>query len=668
VYIHGKAELPLRSTSAYLDIEGIPGRQLHYLFGILIVADGAEVYRHFWVDAESDEIGAFVRFCEFAAGLSNATIFHYGSYEVKVIKGLKRRVGIEHSSLIDHVLGACHNVLSVVHHHCYFPTYSNRLKEIASFLGYKFDNPINSALRSVLFRERWENTTDDSLKEALIRYNRQDCEALKTICSFVTRSAALATERNTIPGSNEEVVSTDSLRKVGDGNRPIFRKAEFFCPEFEIVNKCAYFDYQRDRVVARTRRVPRRLSRHRAPRTKRQLSLATTVSENAKRCTACGSRQIIRERTFVRWVIDLKYYKTRIGVKEWQPRYVFGKYRCRKCREIFTCPNVPIVATSRAIYGHGLTSWCVYQNIVAKQSMLSVHRGLQDIFDLNVGAANMYRFRSKLAKYYSALRDEILATVLKANAVHIDETPVKLRKTTGYVWVVSSATEVCYIFRDTREGAFLQDLLGAYQGVLVSDFFTAYDSLNCPQQKCLIHLMRDINDDLRRDPYNNEMRSIAEPFGRLLKEIVLTIDRYGLRRRHLHKYVKSAERLCSSIADRQFTSPAATKYQHRFDKYRGKIFAFLEYDGVPWNNNNAEHAVHHFAKLRRFTDGTFTQESLQQLLVLLTVIQSCDYRGVDPLRFLLSGERQLGAISGSGGQRKAAGPTVTDFRRAETRA
>jgi hypothetical protein len=366
-------------------------------------------------------------------------------------------------------------------------------------------------------------------------------------------------------------------------------------------------------------------------------------------------------------VIDLKYYKTMIGVKKWQPRYVFVKYRCRKCHEIFTCPNAPIVATSRGRYGHGLMCWCVYHNIVAKQSMLSVHRGLQAIFDLNVGAANMYRFRSNLAKYYSPLRDEILATVLKANVVHIDETPVKLRKTTGYVWVVSSSTEVCYIFRDTREGAFLQDLLGEYQGVLVSDFFTAYDSLNCPQQKCLIHLMRDINDELRRDPYDKEMRSIAEPFGRLLKEIVLTIDRYGLRRRHLNKYVKQAENLCSAIVSRQFTSPAATKYQSRFEKYRHKIFAFLKYDEVPWNNNNAEHAVNHFAKLRRITDGTFTQGSLQQLLVLLTVIQTCHYRRLDPLRFLLSGERQFGAIIGSAGQRKAAGPTVEDFRGAESR-
>jgi predicted RecB family nuclease len=656
VYIHGKPQLPLAPASAYLDIESIPGRKLHYLFGMLTVTDGVESYYPFWVEDASDEVAVFITFCQFVAALSDTTlVFHYGNYEAKVLKAMARRLGDEHVVLVDRALASCRNVLSVIHRHCYFPTYSNSLKDVASFLGYRFDNPIGSGLRSIMFRERWERTADDELKGALIRYNRQDCEALRTICAFVSKSAVLATERSTFSGNNEEVVSTDSLRKVGEGNRPIFRKAEFSCPEFEVVNKCAYFDYQRDRVFARTRRVPRNLNGHRAPKTERRLSLATTVSQTCKRCTACGSRNIICEKKFVRWIIDLKYYKTKIGVKKWQPRYLFLHYRCQKCRELLICPNVPFVASSRAIYGHGLMCWCVYHNIVGKQSMLSVHRGLRDIFNLNIHCQNMYRFRSTLSKHYGGLRDEILATILKSNVVHIDETPVKLRKTTGYVWVVSSATEVCYIFRDTREGGFLQGLLGAYDGVLVSDFFTAYDSLNCPQQKCLIHLMRDLNDDLRKDPYNQEMRSIAEPFGRLLKEIVLAIDRYGLRRRHLHKYARPAEKLCSTIAERQFTSANAAKYQNRFDKYRDKIFAFLQYDGVPWNNNNAEHAIHHFAKIRRFTDGTFTRDSLQQLLVLLTVIQTCEYRRVNPLRFLLSGDHQLRGMRDSDCDRKGDG-------------
>ena len=54
---------------------------------------------------------------------------------------------------------------------------------------------------------------------------------------------------------------------------------------------------------------------------------------------------------------------------------------------------------------------------------------------------------------------------------------MKLRKSIGYVWVIPSASEVCYLFRDSREGSFLQDLLVTYEGIIVSDFFTAYDYL-----------------------------------------------------------------------------------------------------------------------------------------------------------------------------------------------
>ena len=461
------------------------------------------------------------------------------------------------------------------------------------------------------------------------------------------KSTASASAAENIPGRDAKVVSAESLRKVPEGNRPLFKRAEFLCPEFELINKCAYFDYQQERVVARARRLPTGSHSQRAKNTERRISLATEISELPDRCPVCGSRKLLCKSKFVRWQIDLRYYKTGIGVKKWQPRYLVSSHQCLKCSNVFTSPNTPFVAGSRTLYGHGLMCWCVYQSIVGKQSMLSVHRGLKDIFSLSIPTTKIYRFKSILASYYNELSRKILATVLNANVLHIDETPVKLRKTVGYIWVISSTSEVCYLFRDSREGSFLQDLLGAYQGILVSDFFTAYDSLRCRQQKCLIHLMRDINDDLRKNPYDQEMRSVAEPFARLLKEIVLTIDRYGLRRRHLHKYVKPAERLCTGIAEGHFTSVCASKYQSRFEKYGSRLFTFLNYDGVPWNNNNAEHAVHHFTKLRRISDGTFTRSSVEHLLVLLSVLQTCEYRRVNPLRFLLSGKRQLRGLEAS---------------------
>jgi hypothetical protein len=43
----------------------------------------------------------------------------------------------------------------------------------------------------------------------------------------------------------------------------------------------------------------------------------------------------------------------------------------------------------------------------------------------------------------------------------------------------------------------------------------------------------------------------------------------------------------------------ALSYQKRFVKYKDKLFLFLKHNGIPWNNNNTEHSIKPFAKLRK---------------------------------------------------------------------
>ena len=74
-------------------------------------------------------------------------------------------------------------------------------------------------------------------------------------------------------------------------------------------------------------------------------------------------------------------------------------------------------------------------------------------------------------------------------------------------------------------------MLKDFKGVLVSDFYAAYDSIQCPQQKCLIHLIRDLNDDVLKQPYDEELKRLSLAFVVLLKPMVESIDRYGLKTR-----------------------------------------------------------------------------------------------------------------------------------------
>jgi hypothetical protein len=259
----------------------------------------------------------------------------------------------------------------------------------------------------------------------------------------------------------------------------------------------------------------------------------------------------------------------------------------------------------------------------------------------------LFRFKSRLAKEYRATYRCLLDAILSGTLIHADETAVRLKKDKGYVWVFTNLNDVVYMYKDSREGVFLHEMMKNFSGVLVSDFFSAYDSVKCKQQKCLIHLMRDLNDDLQTNFFDEELKALSKRFGQLLVTIVGTIDSHGLVQKRLSKHKKDVDSFYACACERPYQSEIAERYRNRFVKYRDKLFVFLDHDGVPWNNNNAEHAVKYFAKYRVISNGHMTESGIEDYLLLLSIYQSCAYRGISFLDFLLSGEVNLGRFADS---------------------
>ena len=250
-------------------------------------------------------------------------------------------------------------------------------------------------------------------------------------------------------------------------------------------------------------------------------------------------------------------------------------------------------------------------------------------------------FKSLMARYYRATYRDLLRKILAGNLLHVDETEVKLQTGKGYVWVFTNLEEVVFMYRPTREGDFLRELLKDFRGVLMSDFYAAYDSLDCPQQKCLIHLMRDMNQELLNNPYDEELRSVTGPFGTLLRGVITTVDEYGLKHSHLKKHEREVAAYFHCLAGQSFYSEAARALQERLLKCREKLFTFIKYDGVPWNNNNAENAIKRFAYYREDTVGTMKETGLRDYLLLLSICHTCRYKGVSFLKFLLSRQQDV---------------------------
>lgn len=314
-----------------------------------------------------------------------------------------------------------------------------------------------------------------------------------------------------------------------------------------------------------------------------------------------------------------------------------GRHRCQDCKLQF----LPEHFKRLDKHQHGLKCWAMYQHVVHRMSLQHVETMFEDCFGLRVGFVELFMMKSQVACRYRPACQRILERIVAGGLIHSDETHAYLQKEKGYVWALTYMEDVLFLYKPSREAGFLQDLLKGFEGVLVSDFYAGYDSLPCEQQKCLAHLIRDLNEDLKNNPYDEEFKGLSAEFAKLLRSIIATIDRYGLQKHHLHKHKAEVSRFFSALEPRAYSPDLALGYQKRLLRNGWKLFTFLDHDGVPWNNNNAEHAVKAFAAYRRLTDGQMKEAGLSDHLVLLSLYQTCKYRGVSFLKFILSREEDV---------------------------
>lgn len=106
--------------------------------------------------------------------------------------------------------------------------------------------------------------------------------------------------------------------------------------------------------------------------------------------------------------------------------------------------------------------------------------------------------------------------------------------------------------------------------------------------------LRDINEDLWKNPFNQEYEKFLAKGSNLFVPVFDDVYKYGLKKRHLESTRKPLIVFEKTI-NVNSTCELIEKYRKRFARYRESLFTFLEGDGIPWNNNMTERAIRHLA-------------------------------------------------------------------------
>jgi predicted RecB family nuclease len=133
IYVLGAPQVPTSPVCIYLDVETDPDAEFVYLIGLIVVENSSPKTYSFWADNKEQEPNIFEQFVAQVTRHEDFLVFCYGDHERAFIKRMRKVA--QSQDLVDRILSALVNTLSLIYAHIYFPTYSNGLKDIGTCVG-----------------------------------------------------------------------------------------------------------------------------------------------------------------------------------------------------------------------------------------------------------------------------------------------------------------------------------------------------------------------------------------------------------------------------------------------------------------------------------------------------------------------------------------------------
>ena len=231
IYIKEEPKVKRDEIEIFLDIEAIPDEDFYYLFGICVKNQEEISFHYYWSDTIEDEKEAWIKCLNKIRSYPKAKIYHYGNFENKVFDSLASTYNIEIKDVNNRLI----NVNKYIFGKIYFPTYSNGLKDISSYLKLDTETEITSGLNSIVYRYKWENSRNSELKYRLVEYNKSDCIALMLLLNKLTN---ISTDIN----------ASSSISIVSQPRKNATQKGILIHSQLETILKLAHENYDKNKI------------------------------------------------------------------------------------------------------------------------------------------------------------------------------------------------------------------------------------------------------------------------------------------------------------------------------------------------------------------------------------------------------------------------------------
>ena len=300
--------------------------------------------------------------------------------------------------------------------------------------------------------------------------------------------------------------------------------------------------------------------------------------------------------------------------------YLKHRYWCRHCEKMVSAP----------CHAEEIPNSYLGPNVLIQTVILKYHHGLpfnkiqelfRDLCSLKVSEGALAQSLQRLSEWLSVEVTDILKAIRASPLIHMDETGWNIQGTNHWLWNAVNERLAYYRIDRSRGAKVAKEILGKnYRGILVTDFYAAYNRLGLRAQKCLVHLKRTMKEYAEKDASPEFLK-----YHKRLRRILLDASRLEETRPELSKEVfkRRLRRLKQRLflwSCRDYENKHLKLLAKRFLKHWRHLLTFLEKRGVPSHNNLAERMIRPHVIIRnrsylnRSEKGALAHERLTSLL------------------------------------------------------
>ena len=344
-------------------------------------------------------------------------------------------------------------------------------------------------------------------------------------------------------------------------------------------------------------------------------------------CPHCGGTDIVLEDDFI-----CKYIEDIAPVVKTATEQLYQWASCTHCGK-------PVIA-KQATTGPPVT---IGPNLVTLLTVLRQQMGVSyrklsqlcsETLQIQLSAPAVMGIINRFSLKCEPIYKGIEASLPTQPVLHGDETGWRMDGNPWQLWCFCNRSLVYFHLDPSRGAKVPKAILGEdYEGILHADFYAAYNFL--PNvQRCLIHFLRAICDELEITPEDQNLSQLKDGIKSIIEKGTQLKALGNARLQNAGR--QQLEHKLDMLAKLKSANKKTNTLIKRLVRHQHELIRFVDHPHAEYHNNRAERALRPEVIFRKLSFGNRSPAGAYNFQILATVLETCRLKGKNLADFVHS--------------------------------